>query len=58
VLAPPKAVCDECQRKRDNKKIDKIYRVYEKSLTQKNASLNRAFSAWVLQQEAAAAHNA
>ncbi|MGD6852592.1 MAG: oxidoreductase, partial [Candidatus Bathyarchaeia archaeon] len=30
VLAPPKALCDECPRKRDNKKIDKIYRVYEK----------------------------
>jgi F420-non-reducing hydrogenase small subunit len=31
VLAPPKAVCDECLRKRENKKIDKIYRVYEKT---------------------------
>ncbi|MCW4029660.1 MAG: oxidoreductase [Candidatus Bathyarchaeota archaeon] len=31
VLAPPKAVCDECPRKRENKKIDKIYRVYEKT---------------------------
>ena len=31
VLAPPKPVCDECPRKRDNKKIDKIYRVYEKA---------------------------
>jgi F420-non-reducing hydrogenase small subunit len=30
VLAPLKPVCDECPRKRDNKKIDKIYRVYEK----------------------------
>ena len=30
VLAPPKAVCDECERKRDNKKISKLYRVYEK----------------------------
>jgi F420-non-reducing hydrogenase small subunit len=30
VLAPLKAVCDECPRKRENKKIDKIYRVYEK----------------------------
>ncbi len=30
VLAPPKPVCDECPRKRDNKKISKIYRVYEK----------------------------
>ena len=31
VLAPLKAVCDECPRKRENKKIDKIYRVYEKA---------------------------
>ena len=31
VLAPLKAVCDECPRKRDNKKIGKIYRVYEKA---------------------------
>ncbi|HMK95702.1 MAG TPA: F420-nonreducing hydrogenase [Candidatus Limnocylindrales bacterium] len=31
VLAPLKAVCDECPRKRENKKIDKIYRVYEKT---------------------------
>ena len=30
VLAPLKAVCDECPRKRDNKKITKIYRTYEK----------------------------
>jgi len=30
VLAPQKAVCDECPRKRDNKKINKIYRTYEK----------------------------
>jgi F420-non-reducing hydrogenase small subunit len=31
VLAPLKAVCDECLRKRDNKKITKIYRVYQKA---------------------------
>jgi F420-non-reducing hydrogenase small subunit len=31
VLAPLKAVCDECPRKRENKKIEKIYRVYEKT---------------------------
>ena len=31
VLAPLKAVCDECPRKRENKKIEKIYRVYEKA---------------------------
>ena len=31
VLAPPKAVCDECPRKRENKKINTIYRVYEKA---------------------------
>jgi F420-non-reducing hydrogenase small subunit len=31
VLAPLPAVCDECPRKRENKKINKIYRVYEKT---------------------------
>jgi F420-non-reducing hydrogenase small subunit len=31
VLAPLKAVCDECLRKRENKKINQIYRVYEKT---------------------------
>jgi F420-non-reducing hydrogenase small subunit len=31
VLAPLPAVCDECPRKRENKKISKIYRVYEKA---------------------------
>ena len=31
VLAPPKAVCDECPRKRDNKKISKLYRVHVKA---------------------------
>jgi len=30
VIAPLKSVCDECPRKKDNKKISKIYRVYEK----------------------------
>jgi F420-non-reducing hydrogenase small subunit len=30
VLAPLKAVCDECPRKRENKKITTIYRVHEK----------------------------
>lgn len=30
VLAPLKSVCDECPRKKDNKSISKIYRVYEK----------------------------
>ena len=30
VLAPLKSVCDECPRTRDDKKITKIYRVYEK----------------------------
>jgi F420-non-reducing hydrogenase small subunit len=30
VLAPLKAVCDECPKKRENKKITKIYRVHEK----------------------------
>lgn len=31
VLAPLKSVCDECPRKRENKKISKVYRVYEKA---------------------------
>ncbi len=31
VLAPLKAVCDECPRKRENKKINRIYRVHEKA---------------------------
>jgi len=30
VLAPLKSVCDECPRKKENKRISKIYRVYEK----------------------------
>ena len=29
VLAPEKSVCDECPRKMEDKKISKIYRVYE-----------------------------
>ena len=31
VLAPMKSVCDECPRKKENKRINKIYRVYEKA---------------------------
>ncbi|MDH7563438.1 MAG: oxidoreductase [Candidatus Bathyarchaeota archaeon] len=31
VLAPLKSVCDECPKKKENKKISKIYRVYEKA---------------------------
>ena len=31
VLAPLKAVCDECPRTRENKRINKIYRVHEKA---------------------------
>lgn len=31
VLAPLKAVCDECTRTRENKKITQIYRVHEKT---------------------------
>jgi F420-non-reducing hydrogenase small subunit len=31
VLAPLKAVCDECPRKRENKKIGAIYRVHERA---------------------------
>lgn len=30
VLAPLKSVCDECQKKKENKKISRIYRAYEK----------------------------
>jgi F420-non-reducing hydrogenase small subunit len=30
VLAPAKSVCDECPRKKEEKKISKIHRVYEK----------------------------
>ncbi|MEM2029013.1 MAG: oxidoreductase, partial [Candidatus Bathyarchaeia archaeon] len=30
VLAPLKSVCDECSKKKENKKISQIYRVYEK----------------------------
>jgi F420-non-reducing hydrogenase small subunit len=31
VLAPMKSVCDECPRKKENKRINTIYRVYEKT---------------------------
>jgi F420-non-reducing hydrogenase small subunit len=31
VLAPLKSVCDECPRKKENKRINKIYRVHEKT---------------------------
>jgi F420-non-reducing hydrogenase small subunit len=31
ILAPPKAVCEECPRKRENKKFSTVYRVYEKA---------------------------
>lgn len=31
VLAPLKSVCDECPKKKENKKISRIYRVYEKT---------------------------
>lgn len=31
VLAPLKSICDECPRKKEEKKISKIYRVYEKA---------------------------
>jgi len=31
VIAPEKSVCDECPRKKEEKKISKIYRVYEKA---------------------------
>jgi len=31
VLAPLKSVCDDCQKKKEDKKISKLYRVYEKN---------------------------
>jgi len=31
VLAPERSVCDECPRKKEEKKISRIYRVYEKA---------------------------
>jgi len=31
VLAPVKSVCDECPRKKEEKKISRIYRIYEKT---------------------------
>lgn len=31
VLAPLKSVCDDCTKKKENKKISQIYRVYEKT---------------------------
>ncbi len=31
VLAPLKSVCDQCPRKKEQKRINKIYRVYEKN---------------------------
>ena len=31
VLGPEKSVCDECPRKKEEKRISKIYRVYEKT---------------------------
>lgn len=31
VLAPLKSVCDECSKKKEDKKISRIYRVYEKT---------------------------
>jgi F420-non-reducing hydrogenase small subunit len=41
VLAPPKAVCDECPRTRENKKITKLYRVYEKAPDPENCLLEQ-----------------
>lgn len=57
VLAPLKAVCDECPRKRDNKKIGKIYRVYENHPIQIFVFLNKVYSVWGLQQEAVVVRN-
>jgi F420-non-reducing hydrogenase small subunit len=53
VLAPPKAVCDECPRKSQSST-----ECTRKRLTPKNACLNKAYSAWVPLLAAAAALNA
>ena len=41
VIAPEKSVCDECPRKKEEKKISKIYRVYEKIPEPENCLLEQ-----------------
>ncbi|MEM2092911.1 MAG: oxidoreductase [Candidatus Bathyarchaeia archaeon] len=43
VLAPPKSVCDECPRKKESKKISRIYRVYEKIPEPEKCLLEQGF---------------
>lgn len=43
VLAPLKSVCDECPRKKENKQISKIYRVYEKVPEPEKCLLEQGF---------------
>jgi len=43
VLAPLKSVCDECPKKKENKQISKIYRVYEKVPEPEKCLLEQGF---------------
>jgi len=43
VLAPLKSICDECPRKKENKAISKIYRVYEKVPEPEKCLLEQGF---------------
>jgi len=43
VLAPLKSVCDECPRKKENKKISRIYRTYEKAPEPERCLLEQGF---------------
>lgn len=43
VLALLKSVCDECPRKKENKRIDKIYRTYEKVPEPEKCLLEQGF---------------
>jgi F420-non-reducing hydrogenase small subunit len=42
-LGPEKSVCDECPRKKEDKKISKIYRVYEKTPEPERCLLEQGF---------------
>jgi F420-non-reducing hydrogenase small subunit len=43
VLAPLKSVCDDCTKKKENKKISRIYRVYEKTPEPEKCLLEQGF---------------
>lgn len=43
VLAPLKSICDECPRKKESKKISRIYRVYEKIPDPEKCLLEQGF---------------